>query len=385
MSRILLGQLGSNGDCLYATILARQIKHDNPDCHLTWAISSLCRPMIEQNPDVDEVWEVSVDSWNDQKFMWEVFEREAMQRMARHHFDRVYLSQIWPNNFENFDGTIRPSVLRSYGAPITVPIDCVLMLTEQEVSRVEAFVKRHNIGGYRHRIIFECASKSGQSYVTPKFALAVAQAVLEKQNDVCFVLSSHLPIKTNRPEIVDGSAISLRESAELTKHCSLFVGCGSGGTTAAISSAGQQLPMIQILRGDKSVYASFAHDFEYWGLPTDHIIELTDASEERVAHCIVKSLQSGHSEARAVYHEDIPIEFFFYFDLVERHLLKRGRYISAARSLKVTAERYGWHPELIHFARRNVCSFLKLDPRHGLPYVRQEVQEFTDQIWHQGQ
>ena len=30
MTRILLGQLGSNGDCLYATIVARQIKKDFP-------------------------------------------------------------------------------------------------------------------------------------------------------------------------------------------------------------------------------------------------------------------------------------------------------------------------------------------------------------------
>ena len=74
MLRILLGQLGSNGDCLYATILARQIKHDFPDCHLTWAISSLCRPMIEQNPDVEKIWEVPVNSWSGQEFMWEAFE-----------------------------------------------------------------------------------------------------------------------------------------------------------------------------------------------------------------------------------------------------------------------------------------------------------------------
>jgi ADP-heptose:LPS heptosyltransferase len=88
MARILLGQLGSNGDCLYATILARQIKKDVPDCHLTWAISSLCRPMIEHNPDVDEIWEVPVASRRDQQFTWQTFESEALRLLARHHFDR---------------------------------------------------------------------------------------------------------------------------------------------------------------------------------------------------------------------------------------------------------------------------------------------------------
>jgi hypothetical protein len=381
MARILLGQLGSNGDCLYATILARQIKKDVPDCHLTWAISSLCRPMIEHNPDVDEIWEVPVASRRDQQFTWQTFESEALRLLARHHFDRVYLSQIWPNNFQNFDGTVRPSVLRSYGSPITVPIRCVLSLTEQEIGRVEDFVRDHGIEKYRHRIILECSSKSGQSYVTPEFARRVAQLVREQQKDVCFILSSHLPVKTDEAAIVDASGISLRENAALTKHCTLFVGCGSGVTVTAISNAAQELPMIQILSGDTSVYASFAHDFEYWGLAADPIIELTEASEQRVADCILMACRSGHPEARTVFHEDIPVEFRLYFDLIDKHLLRAGRYIDTARSLRVTAERYGWRPEIVRFAQRNVCAFLKLDPSYAFPWVRREAQAFLDEIW----
>jgi len=61
--------------------------------------------------------------------MWRLFEREATRRLVRHDFDHAYFSQIWPNNFQNFDGTIRPSILRSYGRPITVPIENVIHLT----------------------------------------------------------------------------------------------------------------------------------------------------------------------------------------------------------------------------------------------------------------
>ena len=57
--RILLVQLFSNGDCLYATAVARQIRHDYPSCHLTWAISSGCREMIRENPHIDDVMEVN--------------------------------------------------------------------------------------------------------------------------------------------------------------------------------------------------------------------------------------------------------------------------------------------------------------------------------------
>ena len=43
---ILLVQLFSNGDCLYATTIARQIKQDYPGCKLTWAIASFCKDII---------------------------------------------------------------------------------------------------------------------------------------------------------------------------------------------------------------------------------------------------------------------------------------------------------------------------------------------------
>jgi len=71
--KILLAQLNSNGDCLYATVIAKQIKEvDYPECHLTWAVNSYCRQSVLFNPYVDEIWEIatnksitSEDEWND--------------------------------------------------------------------------------------------------------------------------------------------------------------------------------------------------------------------------------------------------------------------------------------------------------------------------------
>ena len=53
--KIILVQLYSNGDCLYATAVARQIKQDFPGSHLTWAIASFCKSIIINNPFVDEI------------------------------------------------------------------------------------------------------------------------------------------------------------------------------------------------------------------------------------------------------------------------------------------------------------------------------------------
>ena len=75
--RILLGQLAANGDCVYATTVARQIKADDPECHLTWAIGSSYRQVIAHNPHVDAVWEVPYSRKEDAIATWRAFEREA--------------------------------------------------------------------------------------------------------------------------------------------------------------------------------------------------------------------------------------------------------------------------------------------------------------------
>ncbi len=59
--KILLVHLYSNGDCLYATTIARQIKSDFPGCNLTWAIAPYCKSIIANNPYVDDVMEVPID------------------------------------------------------------------------------------------------------------------------------------------------------------------------------------------------------------------------------------------------------------------------------------------------------------------------------------
>ena len=44
--KIILVQLYSNGDCLYATAVARQIKQDFPGSHLTWAIAHFVKVLF---------------------------------------------------------------------------------------------------------------------------------------------------------------------------------------------------------------------------------------------------------------------------------------------------------------------------------------------------
>lgn len=355
--RILLGQLGAFGDCLYATAIARQIKVDYCDCHLTWAIGSMCRPILKGNPHVDEIWELPLTDHTEMYDAWQQFENKAFARKELGEFDEVFLTQIYPNNFRNFDGTVRSSIFRGYPKPITVPVAPVLRLTSSEIENVHCFAESHHLLNKVNVVLFECSSMSGQSFVTPDFALEVAQNLVMRIPDICIVITSNIQIKSMDERIIDGSVLSFRENAELTKYCSLLVGCSSGISWLCTSEWAKPLPMIQLLKKDTSVYASFVHDYEYRGVPTDSIIEMTDCYPEKLLQCIVTVLAEGFGTARSVFHEQIPLQFKFYCDILFDMLLLQGKYRQAICSIIYTFQRYGLHPGLIRCLIAKLMSY----------------------------
>jgi len=359
--RILLGQLGAHGDCLYATILARQLRRDYPSAFITWAISDRSSGLLANNPDIDEVWEIPVDR-DSMPVIWSIFEREADRLYARREFDHIVLSQIWPNNLQNYDGTIRPSILRSYGRPITVPIENVIRLTDDELERTEGYALQNGLAAFRHRILFECSSRSGQSFITPDLAQEVARRLYELIDDATVIFSTDLPMQLADPRSRYAGTLSLRETAHLTRHCTLFVGAGSGGTVAASSTASRPLPMILLLKKSTSMYASFAHDFEYFGVADRKVLEMTDERPARIAQCIASACASGIDAAQIESEGRIPIKFDHYFSMVRSGLLERMRYLDAAQSLLTTAGRYGWTADLIKFGTDDVAGRLPIDP-----------------------
>lgn len=377
--RILLGQLGANGDCLYATILARQLRHDYPDAHIVWAISSLCKSALRNNSDINEIWEIPVFGWEQQEAAWRVFEREAIHRYQRGEFDRILLSQIWPQHFENYDGTVRPSILRSYGRPITVPIENVIDLDEEELQNVSRFVTDNRIPERKHRILFECSAKSGQSFVTPDLAQEIADHLYGMLSDATVIFSTHLPMQLRDKRSLYAGDLSLRETAGLTHSCSLFVGAGSGGTVVASSSASAKLPMIILLSGSTSVFASFAHDFEYFGIEDRQIFEITNEDPRYLAKYIASVCECGPAGVEAS-ESRVPVVFDHYLALIESCLLQRNRYIDAARSLMTTADRYGWTKELIEFGQNRINPHLRIDPGWMFAHNRRVAEQLNSQI-----
>ncbi|MES1991057.1 MAG: hypothetical protein V4441_08915 [Pseudomonadota bacterium] len=373
--RILLGQLGAKGDSLYATILARQIRHDFPDAEITWAIFDQNAELLENNRHINNVWKVPLGDRSRTAMMWDVFEREAMRRMIRREFDRVVFSQINPSNFQNYDGTVRPSMLRAYGAAITVPIENVIDLTDNEISRVEDFVRDEGLDKFQHRILFECTAQSGQSFVNTDIAQEIAAKLYERLPDATVIFTTHLPMKLRDDRSRYAGTLTLRETAHLTKHCTLFVGSGSGGTVAASSTSSKALPMIQLLKKSTSVYASFAHDFEYFGITDRTILEMTNENPAHIADCFARVCRDGINKAFDEFDSRIAVKFDHYFKSIEKNLLFRHRYLDGGRSLMATAKRYGWTKDLITFGAERLLPNFRLDPSWLFPDAKHIADE----------
>lgn len=341
--RILLGHLGSRGDVLYATAVARQIKHDYPGCRLTWAIGSMCREIIQDSPYVDEIWEFDMNSHPDTIQAWELFFKQAKERLASGDFDKAFYTQIYPDNFKNYDGTVRASIFRGYPGPITVPVEPFLSLNSSQIGHVQSFVKEHALEKYNPVILFEFSSYSGQSYLSEEFALATAGKILERMPHAAVILSSHQKIDSenaNSERIIDASTLSFKENAELTKYCDLLIGCSSGLTWLTTSNWANKLPTIQLLKKETSVYASMVHDHEYFGLPTDHIIEMTEHEPDYVVDCVIDIFNHDFQHAKVKYHETLPLDFDFYVTLMG-FVIKRRRYSHVFLSLWNVVRRYG--------------------------------------------
>jgi len=356
--RILLGQLGSYGDCLFATTIARQIKADYPGCHLTWAVAAKYRSILDCNPDVDEVWELPLATQQGPYQGWEEFQAEALRRKARGEYSEVFLTQLNPANMHHFDGTIRSSIFRGYPRKITVPLAPVLRLRHGEVENVRRFAEENRLPDAEDVVLFECAPKSRQSFVSAEMALGIARGVVSSLPETRFVLSSDGPLHSGDPRIVDGSALTFRENAELTKYCSLLVGCSSGISWLATSGWAKPLPMIQVLTADAEIPNSFALDFARHHLPAENLIEMGDCPASEVRSCIESVLTRGPRAAKPRFHRPIPASFGW-FSTIYDGLLTRREYGKALRFVKTNAGRYGFDPELVRRALRPLPSTLR--------------------------
>ena len=80
--------------------------------------------VIQNNPYIDDFWEVNIERMTDASGKaWGDIKKQAIEKKENGIFDNIFFTQICPDNFYNYDGTIRSTIFRTYPNPITVPVD----------------------------------------------------------------------------------------------------------------------------------------------------------------------------------------------------------------------------------------------------------------------
>ena len=337
--KILLVQLFANGDCLYATAVARQIKNDHPGCRLTWAIASSCKNIISTNPYVDEVLLTDEVAKNDVA-AFRKYKRKIYAEKAAGLWDEVFMIMNMDTNLALYDGTIRGMILRAYPGKITVPVQPVLQLTTQELSNVEAFATTNGLSDFKHVILWEYAPQSGQSPLNFETALHVAEK-LTADKSVCIILSSANKFES-RSGIVDASVLSVRENAALTHYCNLLIGCSSGITWLTTSSAAKFLPMVQLLNPYSDFINAPSVDFKRYSIPHQGLIEMTAFDAERITDCVTTVMWKGF-DAALIFNDQITVQFNTTKKIVYNLLVYR-EFAAIKKHYRIMVAVYGKNP-----------------------------------------
>lgn len=332
--RVLLGHLNSNGDCLFATVIARQIKGvDHPGCHLTWAVSSKCKQSVLLNPYVDDIWEVPTANSMANVEEWNSFVAEVDNRKDNGEFDQIYLTQIFAENWFNFDGGIRSSIYNNYQHPITVPHQPVIQLSDTEVENVKIFAENHNLAAYKQIILVECGADSFEAALNPQSAYKFAQELTAENKDVAVILSSNRMIESEKTNIIDGSELTFRENAEITKYCNLFIGVASGISWLTTTNWAQKLNTVLIIDQTHVPMPSMIFDHDYFQLSTDHIIEIksNENALKKLKDCLNSISTKGFGKSRSAFNEQIVVEDFAFLYLQLKDSLSKfelGKFFS---------------------------------------------------------
>lgn len=317
--KFLIIQLGHFGDCLYVTTIAKQIKNDFPFSHITWAIASRYRSILDGNPDVDRVWEISTSKVYPCDPDWKPFLLDVHKRKGDGEFDEVIFPQVLPFNLKNCTGTIRGTLLNSYPKPITVPVTPVLRLSQKEIENVKNFAFRNRLADFQQVVLFECNPTSKQSPVNISMAIRIAEYITKQNKEVLFIISSIQSLSTSNDRIVDASEISFRENAELIRYCDLLIGCSSGITWVSTSEAAKKIPMIQLLSPDYFLCHGVKFDHALWNLNTHNIIEMTDYDEQKATNCIEAALLN-FNECAKQYQQEYIVDYYHFSRIVNLQL-----------------------------------------------------------------
>ncbi|MBP6431252.1 MAG: hypothetical protein KA319_05755 [Ferruginibacter sp.] len=334
--KILFVHLYSNGDCLYATAIARQIKNDYSNAILTWAVAGFCKEIIKNNPYVDNMLVVDDVLKNDVN-AFRKFKKKIIAEERAGKWDKVFITHNMDTNLALYDGTIRGMILRAYPTKVTIPLQPILQLTKTELDNVAFFANKNKLSSYKNVILWEYAPLSGQVALNFDMVMAVAKRITA-QPSTCVILSSANKF-TSTATIIDASVLKVRENAALTHYCTLLIGCSSGITWLTTSSAAKFLPMVQLLNAKAAFRNLPSIDFKRYSIEHNGLIELFSFGEEKVFSCLQQILTQGFSSA-INYNENPPQQFNTTQNIIY-NLFVYGEFGAIKKHLKIMKSMYG--------------------------------------------
>lgn len=326
--------MNSNGDCLFATTVAMQIKKDYPTAHLTWAIGSYCRHIILNNPYVDEIWEIPLSNAQPQNVIdaWNFYLAESEAKMAKGHYNYIFNTQHSYGRIDNFLGITRASIFAGYPGKITVPLAPYINLTKQEVERVALFAEQHHLSSYKKVVLFECIANTGQTFIDDDFVNDFCERV-GRRPEICLILSSNKTYSSVYPNIIDASVLSFRENAELTKYASLLIGVSSGISWLSTSTWAASIPKVMLVNRN-TLFASMIFDHHYFNLNRENILEINDSGPEDLLSLISQDKFHVQEIDQKTYENTCFLEPF-QFHLVRRNKRKLAALFLRAPSLRL--------------------------------------------------
>lgn len=345
--KILLIQLFSNGDCLYVTGIVRRIKQQDPSSHITWIVSSKCKSMLLNNPDIDEIEEVIIPDASLNETVFNRVVKEAYERKKSGLYSKVVVPQILGSNMKYYDGTVCSSLFRSSGLSnndLTYPR---LFLTSAENQTADSFAKQNNLKSYKHVVLFECAPQTNQLLLTDELILAYSKAIVQ-QGDACVILSAPKAYKFNEPHIIDGNVLSIRETVALTHHCTILLGCSSGISWAATSNAAKPLQFVQILAPDAYYFNPLSITLNKWEQSLNHLIELVQFDVSKIGEVFRDVFSKGFDASRQVHNQKVEVQFRLHRGIVHQ-FLKKGRLGEIITFVKTNIKANGWNFHMLKY------------------------------------
>jgi hypothetical protein len=345
MNNVLLIQLFSNGDCLYATTIAKQIKQDYPQCKLSWLVFPNIAPILKLNPYIDELiyFEKIVNETNGDLYIRVINYVEDLVKKGS--IDTYYFPQLISDNFSNFDGCLRRSMYRCYPRQITVDKTAILQIDDNEKAKAVQFANEHKLSSYKNVILFEASPMSGQVLLTEDNIKTWAASLADLES-TCVITSSFKSFNIDHPHVFDGSVLSIRETAALTHYCTILLGCSSGITWITLTTAAKRLPLVQVLDAKAYIFNPPSIDFTVSGFNIENVIELYNVTNALIIEIFSQIFTFGFEKARLNHNQIVKNKFTLHRGIIH-DFLKRGKYKLISKFIGINVRQHGFNLNML--------------------------------------